>query len=247
MDVTLDSTLWDEDNRTDVAVKSTSLRGKGWITADYATLLPTLHLTINDEIVFDSISSWKTFGLDSSGCGYSIIHYANDICRIYIQGLKRGKFINQTYKTISLTDDWLVFASKREFHQLIEAYPDILKSSFISLVLRGFKRTMGTDVDTTCAVVIPFVRSQIEVGNVIVNDAPNSRFDFIALANGKAYLRDVDTNNVVDLNAPGVDKHTILLQVCEAFKKYANTIDVTGDTQRVRANIAKKGSVRSVA
>ena len=51
----------------------------------------------------------------------------------------------------------------------------------------------------------------------------------------------------MDLNASGIAKRRILLQVCRDFKKYANTVDVARDTQLVSASIDRKGSVRRIA
>lgn len=249
VDVTLDSTLWDEDNRTDASVKATSLRGKGWITADYTKMLPTLRLVIAGNVVHDSVEIGKRYGLDSldenkMGYLFSLVSYSDAICNTYIRLLRSGKC--GAYNTLSQSDALAVEMSKHSVEEFLRGYPAIMKS-FVPLALKGFKKTMGTAVDTTCAMVIPFVLGQVAVGDILVNDTPNSRCDYISLSNGKIYLRDVDTNDVVDLNAPGVVKHTILFQVSDNFKKYANTVDVAGDTQRVSANIDKKGSVRSIA
>ena len=249
VDVTLDSTLWDEVNRTDASVKSTSLRGKGWITADYTKMFPTLRLVIAGNVVYDSVESCKKYGLDCIGgnkFGYtfSLVSYSDAICNTYIRLLRSGKC--GAYNTLSQLDAAVVDHSKHSVEEFLRGYPAIMRS-FVPLALKGFKKTMGTAVDTTCAMIIPFVSSKIEIDGNVVNETLNSRFDFISLSNGTAYLRDVSTNNVVDLNASGVNKHNILMQVCEDFKRYVSTVDVARDTQLVSANIDKKGSVRRIA
>ena len=140
----------------------------------------------------------------------------------------------------------IVMQARSAVSALSKKYPEVMKA-FSPVALKGLSRTLG-NIDVRGASVIPFVYSSTSLDDSNMNDVmTGAKVDMIVLSNGKAYFRDVNSNNVVDLNAPDVNKLDMLKSAVNDFENYIDDVDVAQDMQWENGCIEHKGWVRPLA